>query len=277
MLPRESAPHSDSQSGRGDRPQGGKKNSLLGNHQSSWIWGKHLVRETLEAGRWQIHELILASDPGGEELIRFEHLCPGLKPLIANRKRLTQLCGAEDHQGWLARVGPFPYVPVGELLTHQPTRAFLLLIEGIQDSYNLGTILRSAEVFGVTGVCLGKVGQTGINSLAARSSVGAVNRLRISQTVDLIELMRQLRQTGLAIIGTSPEAESSVDQIDLTGGVAIVVGNEGRGLSPEALAACTHLAKIPQPGLLNSLNAAAATAIVCYEVQRQRRQSIAPE
>jgi len=256
------------------RPAHEKK--LLGNHQRSWIWGKHLVQETLAAGRWPVLELILADDLSTTEISRVRKSITHLDPVTASRKRLTQLCGSDEHQGWIARVGPFPYVPFEDLLNDQPVAPFWLLIDGIQDPYNLGTILRSAEVFAVTGVCLGTVNQTGVNSLAARSSVGAVNRLKISRGEDLLSIIKELRKREVSIIGTSLEATGSLDSIDCTGGVAVVVGNEGRGISPEVLKACSHRAKIPQPGKLNSLNAAAATAIACYEVQRQRRQKSPP-
>lgn len=248
-----------------------KQKRLLGNHQRSWIWGKHLVQETVTSGRWPILELILANDLAAADLSRIQKLVPQITPVSADRKRLTQLCGSDEHQGWVARVGPYPYVPIQNLLADQPLHPFWLLIDGIQDPYNLGTILRSGEVFAATGVCLGTSGQTGINSLAARSSVGAVNRLRISQVDDLVPVIKDLRKRLVTVIGTSLETRKTLDEIDCTGGVAIVIGNEGRGISSEVLSACSHRAKIPQPGTLNSLNAAAATAIACYEVQRQRR------
>lgn len=256
---------------QGTSPAGTKRKELLGNHQRSWIWGKHLVQETVATGRWPILELMLANDLAAADLARLRKLNSEITPVSADRKRLTQLCGSDEHQGWLARVGPYPYLPIQDLLADQPPDPFWLIIDGIQDPYNLGTILRSGEVFAATGVCLGTVGQTGINSLAARSSVGAVNRLKISQVDDLVSLIRDLRKRRVTVIGTSLETDKSLDEIDCTGGVAIVIGNEGRGISSEVLSACSHRAKIPQPGTLNSLNAAAATAIACYEIQRQRR------
>jgi 23S rRNA (guanosine2251-2'-O)-methyltransferase len=217
-------------------------------------------------------ELILANDLVDSDLSQSSRAVPELQPLFADRKRLTQLCGSHEHQGWLARVGPYPYVPIEALLLDRILAPFWLLVEGIQDPYNLGAILRSAEVFAVTSVSLGTVGQTGINSLAARSSVGAVNRLRIARVDDLVPLIEALRRQEITVIGTSLETSASLEAIDCTGGVAVVIGNEGRGLSTGVAAACSHLAKIPQPGTLNSLNAAAAAAIACYEVQRQRRE-----
>lgn len=247
-----------------------KSKKLLANHQRSWIWGKHLVQETLAAGRWPIVELILGEQFSERDLSGVLKNAKGVQPTFANTRRLTQLCGSEEHQGWIARVGPYPYVPVEELLEGQPKDPIWLLLEGIQDPYNVGTILRSAEVFGVTGVCLGGRGQTGINSLSARSSVGAVNRLRISRADRLLEVIEELKRRKVTVVGTSLEATQSFEAVDCRRGMAIVIGNEGRGVSAEVLGVCSLQAKIPQPGTLNSLNVAAAAAIVCYEVQRQR-------
>lgn len=246
------------------------KAELLGNHQRSWIWGKHLVQETLLADRWPILELYQADDlPPLEKSVAIPSR---LSSVRVPRKRLTQLCGSPDHQGWVARMGAYPYQLIEELIAAQTDPQFWLLIDGIQDPYNLGTILRSAEVFAATGVCLGSSGQTGINSLTARSSVGAVNRLSIARVDNLVLLIERLRQSGITVIGTSLETSNSLDNIDCLQGVALVIGNESRGLTPQVSSACTLLAKIPQPGKSNSLNAAAATAIACYEVQRQRWQ-----
>ena len=244
---------------------------LLGNHQRSWIWGKHLVQETIAGGRWPVLELCVSEHLSSKEVSAVLKNGQGIDPAFVNSQRLKQLCGSEDHQGWIARVGPYPYVEIEELLSKQPANPFWLLVEGIQDPFNLGTILRSAEVFSVTGVCLGKKGQTGINSLAARSSVGAVNRLDIAQVDELEGIIQELKRKKVTVVGTSLQATSSLDSIDCQKGIAIVIGNEGRGVSEETLKVCSRTAKIPQTGTLNSLNAAAAAAIACYEVQRQRR------
>jgi 23S rRNA (guanosine2251-2'-O)-methyltransferase len=254
-----------------------KKKPLLASHQRSWLWGRNLVLETVMGGRWPVHELYLASDVAADavaEATRAQGPGQPLKWSRAPGARLTQLCGAADHQGYLARVGDYPYVPADELLSKARSPALWLIFDGVQDPYNLGAMLRSAEVFGVDGVFLGTRGQVGVNSLAARSSAGAVNRLGIARVASLPTLIAQLRREAVLGVGTSLDADYALDMLDLAGPAALVIGNEGTGLSPDVRAACNMLAKIPQAGGLNSLNAAAAAAVCLYEVQRQRRQDV---
>jgi 23S rRNA (guanosine2251-2'-O)-methyltransferase len=135
-------------------------------------------------------------------------------------------------------------------------------------------MLRSAEVFGVDGVFLGAQGQAGVNSLAARSSAGAVNRLGIARVENVSALIGEMRREAVRVVGTSVDGDYAFEACDLTGPSALVIGNEATGLSPQVAMACNMLAKIPQTGTLNSLNAAAAAAVCLYEAQRQRRQDV---
>jgi len=258
------------------RPAKSKKKPLLASHQRSWLWGRNLVQETIAGGRWRIHELYLADDVVAEATACLAQVqASGLKPTRASRTRLTQLCGAQDHQGYVARVGEYPYVTVEALRAEARAPVLWLILDGVQDPFNLGAMLRSAEVFGVDGVFLGAQGQAGVNSLAARSSAGAVNRLGIARVENLSSLIGVLRREAVVrVVGTSVDGDYALDACDLTGPSALVIGNEATGLSPEVAAACNMLAKIPQAGALNSLNAAAAAAVCLYEVQRQRRQDV---
>ncbi|MCW5745961.1 MAG: 23S rRNA (guanosine(2251)-2'-O)-methyltransferase RlmB [Alphaproteobacteria bacterium] len=255
------------------RAKGKTKKTLLASHQRSWLWGRNLVLETLTAGRWRVHELYLASDLAADAaagaLAAAE--AAGVTPTRVSRTRLNQLGGTADHQGYLARVGDYPYVSPDELRTSARHPSFWLVLDGVQDPYNLGAMLRSAEVFGVDGVFLGTRGQAGVNSLAARSSAGAVNRLGIARVDSLPALISRLRREAVIVVGASLDADYALDACDFTSPTALVIGNEATGLSPDVIAACNLLAKIPQAGGLNSLNAAAAAAVCLYEVRRQRR------
>lgn len=245
--------------------------TLLAGHQRSWLWGRHLVLETLQAGRWPVAELYLAEDLDADTLALVQAATGGKLALRrATRKRLTNLCHAGDHQGLLAQVGPFPYVGLEALLARASAAPLYLILDGIQDPFNLGAMLRSAEVFGASGVILGGAGQAGVNSLAARASSGAVNRLDICRVDDLATAIAALRARGVAVIGTHLKGQRPLHDCDLTRKAALVIGNESAGLSTATIALCDQLATIPQAGGLNSLNAAAAAAVCLYEAQRQR-------
>jgi 23S rRNA (guanosine2251-2'-O)-methyltransferase len=264
--------------GRAPRSKVAKKKSLLSSHQRSWLWGRNLVLETLAGGRWPVHALHFASDLAEEEAatVLASAAAAGrkLKPSRLARSRIEQLCGASDHQGYLIQVGDYPYVTADALRADARQAPLWLILDGIQDPFNLGAMLRSAEVFGVDGVFLSTRGQVGVNSLAARSSAGAVNRLGIARVPSLPALITELRRNAVRIIGTGLQADYVLDVCDFTGPTALVIGNEATGLSRDVAVACNMLAKIPQTGGLNSLNAAAAAAVCLYEAQRQRRQEV---
>ena len=254
--------------------RGKGKQRLLGSHAKCWVWGRNAVLETLAAGRWPILELYLADTVDAAQVERArEALRPrGLIPVVEPAAELTRRCHSAEHQGFLAKMAEFPYRLEAEVLagpdaSRPPCYAIL---DGVQDPYNFGAILRSAEVFGVHGIFLGERGQVGVTSMVARSSAGAVNRVSICRVARLDELAGRLRAKGITVIGSSAQAEVTIEQCDLRRPVALAIGNEGRGMSADLAPGCDLLVKIPQQGVIGSLNAAVAASILFYEVQRQR-------
>ncbi|MFH1706490.1 MAG: RNA methyltransferase [Planctomycetota bacterium] len=247
---------------------------FLGGHQRAWVWGRHLVTEIIRSGKWPVHELVLADDLAAAESgpAAARAAAAGIAITTAPGPRLTELVQAHDHQGYAARMGPFPYAAPADLAAPRADGVPLVIavLDGIQDDHNLGAIIRSAEVLGVHGILIGGKGQAGVTSLAARSSAGAVCRLPVSRAEDLAGGVTALRATGIMVAGASEKADRSVTGCDLRGPVAVVLGNEGRGLSPEVAALCTAMVRIPQAGQINSLNVAAAAAVLFYEIMRQR-------
>jgi 23S rRNA (guanosine2251-2'-O)-methyltransferase len=253
--------------------RGRGKQRLLGSHQKCWIWGRNAVLETLRAGRWRILDLYLSDRLEAALLHRTE--ADAARAAVPVRRltpeRLKQLCHTEEHQGFLARMPEYPYAAEEELLAGaQPVQALYVVLDGVQDPYNLGAILRSAEVFGVNGVFLGARGGTGVTGMVVRSSAGAVNRLRIARVAETAQTVARLRAAGIAAIGASAKAAAPLTAVDLRRAAALVIGNEGAGISDAVAAQCTRLARIPQWGAVGSLNAAAAAAICLYEARRQR-------
>ncbi len=230
------------------------------------------MRETLEANRWPIHEIHLADRLSDDEIagIRSAAQRQQIPVSVESASRLTQLSHTEDHQGFLAKMGPFPYVPVQDALQASEENAIFLILDSIQDSHNFGAVIRSAEVFGVDAVVIGERRQAAVNSLVARSSAGAVNRVPILRIADVAAFIQQLRERGTAVYGASEKGPQPIFDCDLNGSVALVIGNEGTGITPEVQAACHGLLCIPQKGRIGSLNAAVAAGIVLYEVRRQR-------
>lgn len=254
------------------RRRGKGQGKLLAGHQQSWLWGRHLVFETLGQENWVIDQLWIADDCPAEDLAGLTPLLAqrGLEPHVAPRARLTELAKTAEHQGLLARMGPFPYAQPAALLATAPLPTLWLLIDGVQDPFNLGSLLRSAGALGVAAVVLAGRGQVGVNSLVARASAGVIHRLPIARADDLAGFAQALAGRGVQVVGAVARATLDLRDCDLTRPTAFVVGNESRGLSPAVQQACQQLAGIPLQAEVDSLNVAAAGAVLFYEAHRQR-------
>lgn len=245
---------------------------LLGNHQKCWLWGRNTVRETLAHGRWPILELYLAESLPSEERHAALHRADalGIPVFIETKKQLERKCHQPDHQGYLAKMAEFPYADAACLLSAPSTAPLWSILDQVHDAFNFGAMIRSAEVFGLDALFIGEISQVGVTSHVARSSSGAVNRIPIARTTSLPTLAKKMKQRGITLVGASEKADTPLTGYDFTRPTAIVLGNEGHGLSPAMHDHCTHLLRIPQHGHIGSLNAAVAAAIFFYEARRQR-------
>ena len=256
--------------GRSNRKK--KQRQLLGSHQRCWLWGRHLVRETLAAGTWPILQLSLADDLDTDCLDEARALASthGVPCQVCPRADLTRLCKTPEHQGYVAKMGLFPYRTIEEIASCRSETPLYLALDGLQDPYNFGAIIRSAEVFGVDGLCVGSSGQAEVSSFVARSSAGAVNRLPIGRAATVADGLRSLRARGVRIVGASEKSSLLAPNFDFRQPTAIVIGNEGSGLSDPVRKLCDEFVAVPQQGQTGSLNAAMAAAILLYEIRRQR-------
>lgn len=249
-----------------------RKQKLLSSHQRSWIWGRHAILEILGAGVWPIVELYVQEDlPEGDSVAETAQ-ARAIPLKRESGERLTELCHNREHQGFLARMGEFPYTDADALLNSLSGNPLLAVLDSIQDPYNFGALIRSAEVLGIDGIFIAERNQCGVNSMVARTSAGAVTRIPIARVSSLIDLAVRMKEHGIYIIGASEKGSSVLSGHDLKQAVAVVLGNEAVGISPDLLEACDLHARIPQQGSISSLNVAAAGAIVFYEAARQRHQ-----
>jgi 23S rRNA (guanosine2251-2'-O)-methyltransferase len=230
------------------------------------------VLETLHAGRWPVLELRLSENLAPDELDHATRLAERLDipVLIEPAASLTRTARSPEHQGYLAKMPPFPYERAEDLLRENPASGFYVVLDAVQDPYNFGAILRSADAFGVDGIFVGRSSQSQVTSLVVRASSGAVNHSRLAQVDDLAGLLERLRQAGVSLVGTAPQAKHDISNCDFCRPIAIVLGNEAIGIRPELLALCDVRVSIRQRGHVGSLNAAVSAGIVFYEVLRQR-------
>jgi 23S rRNA (guanosine2251-2'-O)-methyltransferase len=249
-----------------------KKLALLGSHARSWVWGRNVVREALLAGRWRILELFLADSLPAAELEESLRTAEarGVRPQVVGPGILEKHAHTAEHQGYLAKMGPYPYATIEDVLSAAPANPLYLVLDAIQDPYNFGAMLRSAGAFAADAVFIGTHRQVPVTSMVARSSAGIVNRVSIVQVASLTELARHLRERGARVIGASEKAEQPLTACGFCDATAIVVGNEGTGMGPELAASCDSLVRIPIAEPVGSLNAAAAAAVLLFEARRQR-------
>ena len=180
---------------------------------------------------------------------------------------------AENHQGVVAVVPPFNYCEVEDILELAKEKnedPFVLILDGIEDPHNLGSIIRTAETAGVHGIIIPKRRTAQVNSTVSKVSTGATAYVKIARVNNLNETIRKLKDSGLWVIGTDGDADTLYYNQDLKGPLAIIVGSEGFGMSKLVKENADILIKIPMKGKITSLNASVSAGIVIYEAVKQR-------
>lgn len=193
----------------------------------------------------------------------------------ANKKKLDEMSQTGNHQGVIALVPPFEYVEVEDILAEAKEKgedAFILILDGIEDVHNLGSIIRTAETAGVHGIIIPKRRAAPVNSTVFKTSAGAVEYMKIARVNNIHETMNQLKKEGIWICGTDMETETTFDNQDYQMPIAIVIGSEGTGMSRLTKEKCDFMVKIPMKGKINSLNASVSAGIVMYEVVKNRKR-----
>ena len=250
-----------------------KQAKLLGSHQRCWIWGRNVVLETLRAGKWPIHELHLADRLPADELAHAQSACEaaGTRCLVEPADVLERLCRSSEHQGYAAKMPPYPYDAVDDVLAQLPANPLLAVLDRVHDPHNFGAIIRSAEGLAVDAIFVAETGQSEVNSLVARSSAGAASHVRIARVPRLSALLALLKDRGVHIDAADARADTPLSDCDFTQSAAIVIGNEAVGIDDELLRLCDRRIRIPQFGSVGSLNAAVSAGILFYEASRQRQ------
>ena len=180
---------------------------------------------------------------------------------------------AENHQGVVAIVPPFNYSEVEDILEYAKQKnedPFILILDGIEDPHNLGSIIRTAETAGCHGVIIPKRRTAQVNSTVSKVSAGATAYVKVARVNNLNDTIRKLKDSGLWIIGTDGSAKTMYYNQDLKGPLAIIIGSEGFGMSKLVKDNADILVKIPMKGQITSLNASVSAGIVIYEAVKQR-------
>ena len=172
------------------------------------------------------------------------------------------------HQGIILDVEDFSYTDFKNYLDIED--AFVVILDHLEDPHNLGAIIRTCEAAGVTGIILPKNRGVSVNATVIKTSAGAVSNISISMVTNLNQTIRNLKEHGFWVVGTDMENSTDYRELDYSGKIALVIGNEGEGMSRLVRESCDFIAKIPMCGKVNSLNASVAAGILIYEVFRQK-------
>jgi len=173
-----------------------------------------------------------------------------------------------SHQGIILDVTEFEYYPLDEVLNSESD--FVLIIDHLEDPHNLGAIIRTAESAGVSAIIIPQNREVQINSTVMKTSAGTLSKVKIIRVTNLVQAINKLKDNNFWIVGTAMDGED-YKNIDYTGKIGLVIGNEGHGMSRLVRESCDFTASIPMRGTVNSLNASVAAGIMIYEVVRNRK------
>jgi len=185
------------------------------------------------------------------------------------RDDLTRMCGSSHHQGMAIKVAPYIYSDLDEMVASAAaggSAGFLLVLDGIQDPHNLGALIRSAACAGANGVIIPKDRACGITSAVEKSSAGAVETIPVAQVTNIAKALELLKRSGYWIYGLTGDGATSLQTVEFSGNVALVIGGEGEGIRPLVTRQCDLLVSIPMYGGVGSLNASVAGGIALFQV-----------
>ena len=189
-----------------------------------------------------------------------------------SKERLDQLSETHAHQGVIAQVAAYDYSTVDEILARAEEKGeapFLIILDNVEDPHNLGAIIRTANLAGAHGVIIPKRRAVGLTSTVAKTSAGAINYTPVAKVTNIVRTIEELKEKGIGFVCADMGGETMYD-LDLTGPMGLVIGNEGEGVSRLVREACDFTASIPMKGDIDSLNASVAAGVLAYEIVRQR-------
>ena len=239
-----------------------------------FILGRNSVLELLESEK-DINKIFVTKGEkhGSINKIIATAKQKGIIIVEKDKRKMDEMAQGQNYQGVIATVPPFEYCEVEDILEEAKKRKedpFVLILDGIEDPHNLGSIIRTAETAGVHGVIIPKRRAAVVNSTVNKTSAGAVEHMKIARVTNVSDSIQKLKDAGLWICGTHINTETYYYNQDLTGPLGIVIGNEGSGMSDKVTKNCDFLVKIPMKGKITSLNASVSTGIVVYEAVKQR-------
>ena len=230
------------------------------------VYGRNVAKELLENGKI-VQKIILQdgfSDKEINSLIEKRKV-----PVQYKSKREIDRLAPGVHQGIILFIPDYKYKDISDVLDDEAN--FFVILDHLEDPHNLGAIIRTCEAAKVDAIIMPKDRQAQVNSTVMKTSAGTLDNVSIVTVTNLVSTIDELKKNGFWIVGTALEDSVDYKSIDYSGKIALVIGNEGSGMSKLVKNACDFIAKIPMYGTTNSLNASVASGIMIYEVIRNRK------
>ena len=231
------------------------------------LYGRNPVMEALRGRRAHTVGQVWATTGAARE-----PWLEGVAVRTATPEEIARRCGSGAHQGICAEVGGYPYVSADELLGEADP--LIVALDQVQDPQNLGSICRTAECVGATGVVIPERRAAEVTPAVCKASAGAVEHLRVARVRNLADFLGAAQKAGCWSYGASAGAATPYDRPDYRGGVVLVLGSEGRGLRPRVAGACDELIALPLLGRIESAGVSAAAAAILYEILHNRRRAL---
>ena len=238
------------------------------------VEGRNSVLELLESEK-DINKIFITKGERHGSINKIIAMAKDKKIVIIekDKRQMDDMSQTRNYQGVIAIVPPYDYCEIEDILEVAKQKnedPFIIILDGIEDPHNLGSIIRTAETAGVHGVIIPKRRAATVNSTVNKASAGAVEHMKIARVTNINDTIQELKNDGLWICGTDINTDTYYYNQDLKGPLGIVIGNEGKGMSEKTKKNCDFLVKIPMKGKVTSLNASVSTGIVIYEAVKQR-------
>ena len=238
------------------------------------IEGRNPVMEALRSGR-PIDKILVQTGEKHGSVLKILAIAKEKRIAVsyADKAKLDKISSSHSHQGVIAYAAAKEYVSVEDILNIARSRGeapFVVICDDITDPHNLGSIIRSANAAGVHGVIISKHNSVGLSATVAKTSAGAVEFTPVAKVSSIAQTIEKLKKENIWVVAADMDGENTIHTHDFSGAVAIVVGNEGKGISHLVKERCEFTVRIPMLGKISSLNASVAGALMIYEVVRYR-------
>lgn len=241
--------------------------------QDEMIIGKNPVLEALQSGR-PINKIMISDQLNRNTVVELQQAAKKANTIIQKvpKKRIDQL-SAGRHQGIIAYVTAYDYATVEKIVENAQSKEelpFIIILDEIEDPHNLGAILRTADATGVHGVIIPKRRAVGLTETVAKTSAGAIEHIPVARVTNIAKTIDELKEKNIWVVGTDEEGSKDYRTLDGDTAIALVIGNEGKGISRLVKEKCDWTIHLPMKGSIPSLNASVAAGILMYEIYRER-------